>query len=1254
MKPTLRKKHVKRILGVSVFIVVLLFVGNYLVRHNLEKIIQSLVARESDGKYKLEIQKVKFQGHLKKLKAYNAHLYVMDTASRQSRTDVQFPYIEFQLKNIWHILFNKKLELDSVICNNPTFNITPTINDSTQKVSLPRQLGELYLQIEKVMNVMQVARTRFTGSTINLYLPGDSTKVIRFTGIDFGVDGFGTNTKSASKEHFFFSENIFLHSGPQSFIFPDGQHSLQFGHLDISTDKQLINIYQCTLTGASPDSVSGKYKIYFDTLRLVNTDFKALYLRGLIKVDSIYCKNSDLDFSFVAAKRNKKITADSLINTFIKSLFGDIAVNYIGILNSNVSLKSTRDEKVLTFFSRGNNFQLKQIRITGNSPEPVQVGSIDFNVKNYRSFTDDSLYEITFDSVSLTNKELFLANFGLVPGIKNNHHALRGLHIPQLALSGLSLGELIFEKKIQLDKATLLQPSLIIESKGGKENKIKKPLFDLFNDIEQYFNVQKLAIEEGEVTYLFSDGGNHSLVFEKVNSEIFLKYLLQSTGINSLETSVDQLSFSKAIYNNGLQQLLLQNGLLDGDKRDFTISNFEYKDKKELVQLHAQDLLLSGIGINDTADEEEINLQKFAWKAGKISSIVLPPKNEAEKKFFPFSINVDTISLPQTDVLVNLPNNFQLQTFLHHFEMLQFRKPADAPVYFEKALFDGGTLTMQSPVLSIQTDTFSIRNSANSFVQNISIAYKKGRDSIHVQIPSMSGLPGITNFEKVRNWTGFHLYKPTIYWAMHEEADSVQQRKPGKAKAPFVFENLKVDSAKMLIEKYGKKDTGRWRLPVVNMNLAYAAMNDSIRINGLTLDLQGLALQPAKNISIVTEHGSTKIELASLSAFPGKPVRMQVKQLQFSAPQLQLSVPKKFSLTDVGLAIPSFVYTGKTQLKPLDFFINQSKAKLHFSTRLHTAQGTFVFHRLAASLPDSLLQLDSLSFQPVYPLANFFAHQQWQQDFLQFHTGTIIFQQVDFRKLLTKPRAFRAQSAFIDQADLQVVKDKRLPMPGDSLKFLPTSMLQKIKFPLYINTVQLRNTRVTYTELPAKQAPILQVEVDSIQATLQPIKNKHLLPDDSLQVEATGSLNNIIPLKLAMHQAYADTSQAFRLAIQIPAFDVAAINQLQRSFTKIDLTQGTIGPVSLQATGDNKSATGNMQLHSGDIQIQAYRPNDSTKVSFMTRLKYFIANTFILKKEKTRSGDFQVDRNPGRSVYNYWVRMMLAGIKSAAGIKKKK
>lgn len=1252
MKFSIKKKHTKIIIGIVLFIAILLVGGNYWVRHNIESIIQNLVAKESGGKYRLEIAKIKYHGRQQKLEAYNAHLYVMDSSLVESRTDVKFPYLEFQLKNIWDVIFRKKLVLDSVICNAPTFNIRPSGKDTTKRISVPEQLGELYLQIEDVMNNMQVKKLRFTKSNFNLYPPGDSTKIIRLRDIDFGVDGFDVHVGTGNSSQFFFSENIFVHSGPQAFIFPDGLHGLSFSSLNISTDKKLISINNCTLTGASPDSVSAKYNIHFDTLKLVNTDFNALYRKSLIKVDTVYCQNSDIDFFFNTHKKNKKVSADTMINSVLKGLFGDIQVNYIGIINSDISVKTQRDNKTLTFFSKGNNFRLRKINIAAQNENPVQVESIDFDVKNYRSYTDDSLYEITFDSVSLTNRELKLANFGLLPGIRNNDHALRALNIPSLTLKGLSLGDLIFDKTIKMQEAILENPAIIIESRGNNENKIRKPLFEIFDDIEKYFAVEKLTIQNGDVQYRFSTGANHTLNFKEVNASVFLKNLFSATRVSTLETSIDRLSFSKAVYNNGLQQILLSKGVLDGNQKNFLIAQLDYIDKNELLHLNAGGLLLSGININDSADEEKINLEGLSWTAGKIISQRMPGNVNPQKTILPVSIYVKNISLPNTDLLINLPGSIQLQTFLNHLDIEQFSKPDDAAIHFDKAFFDGGSLMMLSDGLAVFTDSFNINNLNTSFIENISLRYVSSKDSVLIKIPLLSGNPGLTNFSNIKSWNGFHLMKPDIRWFLQK--DSTKSFTKNIAyRTPFVLENTSVDSATLHIESYNASDTLYADVPQVSFQLNYASLNDTATLRGLNVSLNGLNIDATNGTSVAAPNANLIFQIDSLQFLPGNIFNIQSSLMHLSSPAIFIAGKKEISLQQVEMDIPNIAFTEKNIDEWQNVLINHTDTKLKFSTSLKSKPGNFLLNGIQFSAKDSLLQLDSLAFIPHLSSDSFFAQQKWQNDFQQFQSGKISFHKIDASKLLAKNFSVNARSVMINDAFIKIIKDKKLTVEQHIIKPLPVQALRKIDFPLRIDTLTLMNGNVHYVELPGNKKPGLDLNIGDLNAAVFNIKNESDNIHDSLYVSGTGKINNAVDAQIFMNQSYKDTTGGFRFGVHVFPFEAIAINPLQQDLTKVRFTKGHIDSINVHANADNKTANGNVEIHTNGLAIEAYQENESIKTPLLTRIKYFIANTFILKKEKTRTAEFSVNRIEEKSVFNYWIKIMLAAMKSVAGIKSK-
>lgn len=1247
MKIPIKKKHTHITLGVILFIALVLIGGNYWVRRNIENIIQNLVASESGGKYRLEVKKIKYHGRQQRLQVYNAHLFIIDTAIQKSGTDVQFSYMEFRLKSVWDVILRKKLVLDSVICTSPTFNIRPLAKDSTSKVSIPEQLGELYLQIEDVMHNMQVKKLRFTKSNFNLFLPRDTSKIIRLHDIDFGVDGFDVHVGTNNANQFFFSENIFVRSGPQSFVFPDGLHGLDFSSLSISTDKKLISINNCTLTGKSPDSISAKYRIHFDTLQLVNTDFNALYRNSLIKVDTVYCKNSNIDFLFNTHKKNKKLSADTLINTVMKSLFGDIRVNYIGIINSDISVKTQRDNKTFTFTSKGNNFRLREINIGAKNEIPVQVKSIDFDVKNYHSFTDDSLYEISFDSVSLTSDQLKLVNFGLAPGTLNNDKALRAVNIPSLTLKGLSLGDLIFDKTLKVDEAQLKNPAIIIEAKGSDENKIRKPLFDIFNDLEKYIDIEKLTIQNGDVQYRFSTGENHVLNFQNVDASVFLTNLFGATHVSAVEASIDRLSFSKAVYNNGLQKVLLTSGILDGNQKNFSIAGLDYSDKNELMHLHASGLLLSGVNIIDSADEENINLDQLTWANGKVSSNPIPENVLPEKAIMPISIFVKNISLPNTDLQLNLPGRIHVNTFLHHLDIENFSKPNDAAIKFIKAFFDGGFFTMHAPGLSVSTDTFNINNLNTSFIKNISLQFISPKDSVLIKIPKLSGNPALTNFSTIKSWDGFHLLNPDIQW-FHQKDSSKKFANKNVAATPIILKNTSIASAKLRFQSYDKWDTLYTNASDASLYVKYASFNDTAELRGVSLSLNGMKFSSPQGVSLKAPQAKLSWQIDSLKFLPGSVFNIQNKLVQLSAPSISIYNQAETILTQVSLEIPKMTLSDKNIQSWKDIVFHQTNTKFKFSTTFHDKNGKYFLHGIQFTAKDSMVQLDSLAYIPALSSDSFFAKQTWQNDCQQFHTGKIIFNKMNTSLLMDKPVAVNAQSLTINDAAIKIIKDKKLTVQENIVKPLPVAALKQLHFPLRIDSFNLANADVDYTELPGIDKPGLHIDVTDLNATLLNIKNDSDDFHDSLYISAKGKINHAIDAKIFMNQSYKDSGN-FRFDAQVLPFDAVDINQLQQTLTGIRFTRGSIDSIHVNALANQKTADGNIQLQTHGLAIEAYHANGNKKTPLIKRIEYFIANTFILKKEKTRTATFEASRVEEKSVINYWIQMMLAAMKSIAG-----
>lgn len=89
---------------------------------------------------------------------------------------------------------------------------------------------------------------------------------------------------------------------------------------------------------------------------------------------------------------------------------------------------------------------------------------------------------------------------------------------------------------------------------------------------------------------------------------------------------------------------------------------------------------------------------------------------------------------------------------------------------------------------------------------------------------------------------------------------------------------------------------------------------------------------------------------------------------------------------------------------------------------------------------------------------------------------------------------------------------------------------------------------------------------------------------------------------------------------------------------------------SLKAEFEVKSDTssGEVLLLYRDLKI-SFLEEDSGEQRFQERLKDFVANTFSIKSENTeedpRVGKIQFERETNKSIFAYWWKSLLSGIK---------
>ncbi|HEX7847670.1 MAG TPA: hypothetical protein VF476_17845, partial [Chitinophagaceae bacterium] len=455
------KKLLKIIWIVAGSLIIFLAAFHFWVVYHAEEIIQDLVESKSNGKLKLEVENFKFNWFSKKMELQNAVFYSTDTATAATTYRFAVRKINLKVTALWPVIFDKKVLINNLELKDPDITVTrlKTSKDKsrTDKVSVPQEMGRIYKSIQDALEVLKVKKFELDNASfrlINKIQPDQQP--IEISHIDLTIHDLKVDSTSLTgKEKIFFSNNIVLKSRDQDILFPDKRHRLAFQRFRVNIEKKIVEFDSCSIAAVKTEKSPTGFSIFFDKLVMTDIDFDTLYRNEVIKADSVYCINPVFKLSADLDKKDPSKKTPRL-DEIIRKLTGDLMLNFVVVNNASFDINTIRNGNPSSFRSQNNNFEMQGLRIDDDAKRPFRVEKFAMAIRKYENFLRDSLYALQFDSIHVNNDRIFLNNFSFQR--LNNGKPVSNFSVPHFQLTGLSWDDLLFERRLVAQQATLYDP----------------------------------------------------------------------------------------------------------------------------------------------------------------------------------------------------------------------------------------------------------------------------------------------------------------------------------------------------------------------------------------------------------------------------------------------------------------------------------------------------------------------------------------------------------------------------------------------------------------------------------------------------------------------------------------------------------------------------------------------------------------------------------------------------------------------------
>lgn len=1249
-----------KVIAVTTIVLIALLFGFHLwfINH-AEKIVSQLVEKQSKGQLKANIGKLRISYTKLRIDLEKVHLYPADANSESARVSFSSSKMNLQVKSLWSAVFHKNIEIDSIICEKPIVEIYKHKAQEHKKISLPEEVGKIYLNIQHALNNLQIERFQINDGSLSIIDKTKESKPLKISDIFFTIDNLRIDSGTIDNQPFLFSDNIDLKIGKQDLTWENGNRQLQFNQLHLNTKADFLEIDDCFISRKRPDSaIGGSFTVFFDQLRLANPDLKALYLSGSVSADSVFCDSpvfkmeARLKDSIQQKKKSGKTFEQAL-----QSLAGDIRLNHLDVKNADISIVLKKGNETKSFITSNNNFSFSDVEVRKHAEEPIFIGHINMSIKNYLSYSSDSAFKVSFDSVGFINNRVQLSNFAMTSLPNEKKKGKTSMKIASFEMDDVSWTELLFNKRIVARNAILRRPVISIESEKKQSAHKTSSIYEVIEHIGSMVELDDFRLADGEVNY--KNKGGMSFQLKGVNAGVNTHHLLNAQSRGDMQQAISMFAFSQATINSRNLNMQIKDAHFEGKDESLAVRQLELKNNQGTLNVFAE-----GVHIKELlSDSALLQAEGISWQKATVKLTLLPRKERSGK--MKLMLDLKDINANNTSVEF-ITSTSKITTQLETLNIPSFHNEKGIDVGIG-AYLQGRNLQM-SGASQLSLGSYAIKGRGSSVVSDIKFQRYSANDSLSATLNRIEFVPhiheistGIIEFEEIA------VTKPVInYFNRHVDKQSTTStdKKPlpklniGKVRIvnPIVHIDTEKEKSNRVIVPVptaGSPET------VIQLSSIKTTKEGVLNINDIVVKLQEFSVLGDSNTILCRREGNIDLQVQKAFYKPGhehSKAAWGALMKNLDANYLLFDRNKKGKELHLVLkkAEMDSIWINSDRLKPQDILEGSKFASISkLSGNLHTSTTDLAWFNVEYDNYRKQVKIDSFEYSPAMSRDSFVAVAKFEPTYIKARVHNLTVHNVDLPAYFRDSVA-KLKKIVINEPILTIYKDKTIPFNPGNVKPLPVNLIKSIPVPFSLDTLELKNGLIEYVERSKKTRLEGRVHLTRLNATLFPIRNYGINDSDSLSLKAQAYLMDTAQINLRMRESYTDSLAGFVMTVEMPKTNLTILNSIAEPTASVKLVSGQLDSLYMHAVGREYMSIGTMRMHYKKLRLQFLKEGKEGKKGLLTGFITFAANAIVKSNNSKRTGKIFFMRDRHRQVVNYWVKMAISGVATSVGVKHSK
>ncbi|MBN7814115.1 hypothetical protein [Algoriphagus pacificus] len=1172
--------------------------------------------------------------------------YLSPNKTKESKAYYTVELDELRVGNVDlnQAFMTSRVAIDEIVLNNPDIKVERMAE--TQKDSAAT--GDLNELIEGLLESISISELAINNGKFITSNAIDTLKNrIDIEGLDFKmIEFYLGDDEELKKNQFFYGEDASMEIRNASLYLSDEIHLIKGDKISVSSFKDEIDIENVVfepregaLEERDPDHL---IKIALPKVELTEANLKLLYNEGKFEMNTMKLNSPKVE---IVELRKKE--ADSTSNLSAKALLegylSDVKIGYFDLDNGQIQFKNEAGQRSDDIGFESFSLALEDVFFQPNSSRNISeflfAKNVELSLDKYRLKLRDNLHEFLADNVTIDSKNSLLSIRGLTIKPENESQVqqildaygksvILDVHIPEFRAEGFNVQAAFEEERLEIRQILIPAPEISMTRFRKKKTQTNTSNLESSGEIgsllTSYFKeiaIDSLSFSNGKIKYE-NFSGKDNIGFQEDNLSLKLKgFYVNENGLEEKERTffseeIDLRLENYAFNLAGGNYIATTSGLgYNSLDQTILIDNLQLNpgdnlESKIALSLDLPQVAFRGVDIESFLFENKLDLNKLRVMGGEINlEIDRNYKKDSSrtrsdgKKALPKSIElikIDSIEAVNSTLGINFRSGTTgAQSIKTDFDL-----------DIQGFLFDSASNTRE--------DLSGLFSTINLSLQDFSFALP---DSMHTL--KFSNVD-VDNTVDATTFSNFQI---------------VPKNTKGSPGNPIVAATIK----SVLIQNNTLKeiqDTGIFDLSKITLN----EPEIEVYLDSVKKESKVKSAKPKKADGLIQS-----ILLQDLAIKDGRiklfnKVTGPIDRLAFEG--------INFQLDDLNLDLLGDTKNVNPQLL-LEKDLSLSLTNYHLMSDDSLSQVKIGKIRY---LGNDLI-LDDVVFGPAVGRYNYLNQQGFQADAIDAMVKTVKLEKIDFDTYFSTKK-LKAKRLIFDSLELDVFRDKRLPLKEGVYKPMPQALLRSAAIDVEIDTVLVKDGIIRYQEFAPKAMLPGSIYFGDLNLAMTPFimtKEGEEYPVMSTDLFATTKLMGegdvVLNGKLFYEYPY-----PMDIEVEMGEFDLTSINNMVSRGVFVKVLEGKVTDGKWDFTVDDEIAQGKMNFHYEDLKIEFLDSLTLERGTGKLNLLTFLANTFTKNSNprkffnNTVTSKIYYERDQSKFIFGGWWRATFSGLKGALGL----